>query len=173
MPEQGERRIVLIRHAKAVPKDVTEDFDRALADRGSHDAPQAGDWLERSGFAVDLALCSPARRTRQTWQLMLPRLSLPPPTLYQDRLYEADADGLLSAVTQTPAAVAGLALVGHNPAVHELAARLCGDGPQELVQRLRAGFPTCAIAVLTVDGGWDGLAPGAARLAAFRAPGDD
>ncbi|MFH7594601.1 histidine phosphatase family protein [Streptomyces racemochromogenes] len=175
MPEQsaGERRMVLVRHAKAVPKHVTEDFDRALSDRGSHDAPLAGEWLERSGFAVDLALCSPARRTRQTWQLMLPRLSQPPPTLYQDRLYEGDADDLLSAVGEVAAEVTGLALVGHNPAVHDLAKSLCGGGPEELVEHLRTAFPKSAVAVLALDGGWGDVAPGTARLAAFWTPGDD
>lgn len=173
MPEQGERRIVLVRHAKAVPKHVTEDFERALSDRGTHEAPLAGDWLERSGYAVDLALCSSARRARQTWQLMLPRLSEPPPTLYQARLYEAEAHDLLSAVTEASAQVTGLVLVGHNPAVHEVARSLCGGGPKKLVQRLRTAFPTSAVAVLTVEGGWDAVAPGAARLAAFWAPGDD
>ncbi|MGW7103430.1 SixA phosphatase family protein [Streptomyces sp. NPDC054838] len=173
MPEQGERRIVLVRHAKAVPKHVTEDFERALADRGCHDAPRAGSWLQRSGFAVDLALCSSARRARQTWQLMLPRLSEPPPTLYQARLYEAEAHDLLSAVAEASAEVTGLVLVGHNPAVHEVAKSLCGGGPKQLVHRLQNAFPTSAVAVLTVDGGWEGVAPGAARLAAFWAPGDD
>ncbi|KJY33500.1 SixA phosphatase family protein [Streptomyces katrae] len=174
MPQRGagERRIVLVRHAEAVPKHVTEDFDRALSDRGSHDAPLAGDWLERSGFAVDLALCSPARRTRQTWQLMLPRLSQPPPTVYQDRLYEAEAHDLLSAVRGVAAEVTGLVLVVHNPAVHDLAKNLCDGGPEPLVGRLRTAFPKSAVAVLTFDGGWGDVGPRAARLAAFWAPGD-
>ncbi|MFI9063916.1 SixA phosphatase family protein [Streptomyces sp. NPDC053429] len=173
MPEQGERRIVLVRHAKAVPKNVTEDFERALSDRGCHDAPRAGGWLERSGYGVDLALCSSARRARQTWQLMMPLLSAPPPTLYQARLYEAEAHDLLSAVAEAAAEVTGIVLIGHNPAIHEVARSLCGAGPKKLVRRLGAAFPTSAVAVLTVKGGWDGVAPGAARLAAFWAPGDD
>ncbi|MGW1518484.1 SixA phosphatase family protein [Streptomyces sp. NPDC002287] len=174
MPEgSAERRIVVVRHAKAVPKRATDDFGRGLSDRGSHEAPLAGDWLERSGYAVDLALCSSARRTRQTWQLMLARLSQPPPTLYQDRLYAADADGLLAAVREAADEVAGLLLVGHNPAVQDFARSLCGDGPPELVERVGAGFPTAAVAVFTVDGAWEGAGPGTARLTAFRAPGDE
>ncbi|MCX4632374.1 histidine phosphatase family protein [Streptomyces sp. NBC_01443] len=81
-----ERRIVVVRHAEAVPKHVTDDFDRELADRGRHDAQQVGCRLAQSWVGIDLAVCSPARRTRQTWQLMLPELTAPPPTVYENRL---------------------------------------------------------------------------------------
>jgi phosphohistidine phosphatase len=36
--------------------------------------------------------------------------------------------------------------------------------------RMRAKFPTAAIAVLSCTGGWDGLGPGSARLACFITP---
>ncbi|MFE6847715.1 SixA phosphatase family protein [Streptomyces sp. NPDC057686] len=168
-----ERRIVVVRHAKAVPKHVTDDFDRELADRGRHDAPRAGRRLAQSGVGIDLALCSPALRTRQTWQLMVPELSAPPTTVYEDRLYRADGEGLLSLVAGTPSGLTGLAMVGHNPGVHELVTRLCGDGPKQLVQRLRSGFPKSAYAVLTVMGDWEEADWGAAHLDAFWAPGDE
>ncbi|MER7465363.1 histidine phosphatase family protein [Streptomyces sp. NPDC097981] len=167
-----ERRIVVVRHAKAVPKDVAADFDRALADRGRSDSPEGGRWLARQGLPLGLARCSSARRTRQTWGLMLPQLPDPPPTVYEDRLYRTDADGLLTVLAQTPVAVAGLLIVGHNPAVHELAHRLCGDGPKQLVNRVGAEFPTAAVAVLTVTGDWADVTWGGARLTAFWAPGD-
>ncbi|MBW5485751.1 histidine phosphatase family protein [Streptomyces bambusae] len=171
MPDE-ERRIVLVRHAKAVPKDETEDFDRGLADRGRADALLTGRWLAGSGYAVDLALCSSARRTRQTWQLMLPAFAAPPPTAYEDALYRAGADELLGALRERSDDLTGVLLVGHNPAVHELARQLCGDGPQPLLDRLADSFPTSAVAVLTVRAPWADLAPGSARLAAFWSPGD-
>lgn len=170
MPE-AERRIVVVRHAKAVPKDAAEDFERGLADRGRHEAPKAGEWLARSGFAVDLALCSSARRTRQTWQLMQAHWPAPPATRYEDRLYDADAEGLLDAVRETSDDLTGLLLVGHNPAVHQLADRLCGDGPKNLVRVLRTAFPTSAVAVLTVPGTWRDVTWEAARLADLWTPG--
>ncbi|MEU2390629.1 histidine phosphatase family protein [Streptomyces sp. NPDC007369] len=173
MPDT-ERRIVVVRHAKAVPKETAdvEDFARELADRGRADAPGMGRRLAESGFAVDLALCSPARRTRQTWQLMLPALADPPTTVFDDRLYQADAEELLGVLGEQPDGLTGLLVVGHNPAVHELAVGLCGDGPEPLVARLDEKFPTCAVAVLTLNGGWGSLAWKAARLAALWTPRD-
>ncbi|MET9962297.1 histidine phosphatase family protein [Streptomyces sp. NPDC006326] len=170
MPE-AERRIVLVRHAKAVPKDAAEDFERALADRGRHDAPRAGEWLAQSGVAVDLALCSSARRTRQTWQLMLAHWPTPPPTRYDDRLYDADADDLLDVVRESADDLTGLLLVGHNPAIHQLADGLCGGGPKDLVRVLRTSFPTSSVAVLTATGAWRDIARESAHLAELWTPG--
>ncbi|MFK0256482.1 SixA phosphatase family protein [Streptomyces sp. NPDC090445] len=167
-----ERRIVVVRHAKAVPRETAdvEDFERELADRGRTDAPRMGHRLAESGFAVGLALCSPARRTRQTWQLMLPALADPPPTVFDDRLYGADAEELLGVLGEQADELTGLLVVGHNPAVHELAVGLCGDGPEPLVARLGESFPTCAVAVLTVNGSWGSLAWKAARLVELWTP---
>lgn len=173
MSGKDERRVVLVRHAKAVPKDVTEDFDRALSDRGRRDAPRTGQWLGASGVGVDLALCSPARRTRETWQLMVAQLGDAPPTVYEDRLYNTGPDELLTVLTETVDGVAGVVVVGHNTGIHELAKLLCGDGPKRLVRRLDEGFPTSAVVVLECAGAWQALGPGGGRVTAFWAPGDD
>ncbi|MCB5179197.1 SixA phosphatase family protein [Streptomyces antimicrobicus] len=167
----GGRRLVLVRHAKAVPKDARpEDFDRPLSDRGRSDAPRTGRWLARSGLAPALALCSPALRTRETWQLMVPALPEPPPAVYDDRLYKAPPNTLVTVLAERGGPLGCVVLVGHNPGLHELASALCGSGPSKLLKRLRAGFPTSGVAVVDVPGGWDGLMPGAGELAAFWSP---
>lgn len=71
-------RLLLVRHAKAVPKEESvEDIERALSESGRADAARTGRWLAESGFTPALVLVSPARRTRQTWQLMAPALADP------------------------------------------------------------------------------------------------
>lgn len=175
-PTKGERLLVLVRHAKSVPKDAAPDFDRPLADRGRKEAPKAGEWLAESGYRLDFALCSSARRTRQTWQLMVPGLSEPPPVVYEDRLYQASPDTLTAVLGETDASVTGLLIVGHNPGLHELALTLCGDGASggkketALRRRIREGFPTSAVVVVALSGIWRELAPGAGRPAAFWSP---
>ncbi|MEU3778260.1 histidine phosphatase family protein [Streptomyces sp. NPDC032472] len=173
MSESSERRIVLVRHGKAVPKDAADDPDRDLTARGRRDAGAAGRWLEESGHRVDLAQSSTAVRARRTWQLMIPHLSDPPPAYYAERLYHADGDELLAALQEHAPDLSGVLLVGHNPAVHELATALCGSGPKQLRNRLEEAFPTCGVVVLTVTCPWRELAKGAAHLADFWAPGDD
>ena len=63
-----------------------------------------------------------------------------------------------------------VALIGHNPGVQDLATELAGDG--EDLERMRAKFPTGALAVLEFDGSWADLAEGGASLVAFVTPKD-
>lgn len=166
-------RLLLVRHAKAVPKHQPyDDIDRPLSKRGKAEAPLTGRWLADSGFEPDLVLCSPARRTRQTWQLAVPALRDPPPALYDERLYNAAPSVLVSALTERGRGLGSLVLVGHNAGIHELAVGLCRSGPPELLERLQEGFPTSGVVVVDVPGGWQRLAPGSGTLTAFWSPGD-
>ncbi|MEU8436267.1 histidine phosphatase family protein [Streptomyces sp. NPDC029216] len=166
-------RLLLVRHAKAVPKDLPiDDFDRALSKRGKADAPRTGRWLADSGFEPALVLCSPARRTRQTWQLAAPALKDPPPAVYDDRLYNAAPSMLVAVLAERGTGLGSLVLVGHNPGIHELAAGLCGSGPADLLERVRAGFPTSGVVVVDVPGGWERLSPGSGTVAALWSPAD-
>ncbi|MGW6985516.1 SixA phosphatase family protein [Streptomyces sp. NPDC054932] len=163
-------RLMLVRHAKAVPKHAAEDFERSLSDRGHADAPETGRWLAESGFEPHLVLCSPARRTRQTWQLIAPALPDVPPTVYDDRLYNAAPNVLATVLAERGAGLGRLMLVGHNTGIHELATALCGTGPPELLERLREGLPTSGVVVVDLPGGWADLNPGDGHLTAFWAP---
>ncbi|OLZ59484.1 phosphohistidine phosphatase [Streptomyces amritsarensis] len=170
-PRPAGSRLLLIRHAKAVPKgDPAEDFERALGERGRADAPRTGRWLAEHGYTPDLALCSPSRRTRQTWQLLVPALSDPPDAVYDERLYNAAPHALATVLTERGAGLGCLALVGHNPGIHELATALCGSGPEELLEQLRDGFPTSGVVVVDLAGGWEELIPGKGRLTAMWGP---
>lgn len=166
-------RLLLVRHAKAVRKDRRiDDFDRELSKRGRGDAPRTGRWLAESGPRPDFVLCSPSRRTRQTWRLAAPALDDPPPVVYDDRLYNAPPSKLVSVLAERDPGLRTVALVGHNPGIHELAAGLCGSGPPDLLERVRAGFPTSGVVVIEVSGGWERLSPGSGRVLACWSPAD-
>ena len=62
-------------------------------------------------------------------------------------------------------------LIGHNPGIADLALRLAGHGDRYALARMRAKYPTCALAVLDLPGeNWRTLAAGAARLDRFVTP---
>src|SRR6266498_2630447 len=62
-----DRVLVLLRHAKAEHPAKLADVDRPLTPRGHADSGAAGAWLASQGLVPDLVLCSPSRRTRDTW----------------------------------------------------------------------------------------------------------
>ncbi|MER6528058.1 histidine phosphatase family protein [Streptomyces sp. NPDC001508] len=166
------RRIVLFRHAKADWPQVT-DHERPLAERGRMDAAVAGRRLADSGISFDLALCSTAVRTRETWKLAVQELPHRPKTVYEERLYEASPGEIIAVLNEVPDDARNLVLIGHNPGVHGLAEILSGSADGEAGERMkRRGFPAAAFAVLTFDGSWKGLEPGAAALADYWAPSD-
>jgi phosphohistidine phosphatase len=166
------RRIVLFRHAKADWPQVS-DHERPLAERGRMDAAVAGRRLADGGLAFDLALCSTAVRTRETWKLAVQELPHRPKTVYEERLYEASPGEIIAVLNEVSDSARNLILIGHNPGVHGLAEILSGSADGDARTRMnRRGFPAAAFAVLSYDGSWKALEPGAATLADYWAPSD-
>jgi len=160
---------MLLRHAKSDWPDVP-DQARPLAKRGRHDAPAVGRWLRERGYRPDVVVCSTARRTRQTWELMAPELGGSPSVTFEPRAYDASALTLLYLAQELPSQYSSALLIGHNPAISDLANSLAdrsadADGPPP-PPALR--FPTAAVAVLEFTGDWPDLTPGQARLLEFK-----
>ncbi|MEU3529966.1 histidine phosphatase family protein [Streptomyces murinus] len=166
------RRIALFRHAKADWPQVS-DHERPLAERGRMDAAVAGRRLTDAGLGFDLALCSTATRTRETWKLAVHELDHRPKTVYEERVYEASPGQLIALLNEVPDDVGTLILIGHNPGVHGLAEILAGSADEDARDRMnRRGFPAAAFAVLSFEGSWKGLEPGVARLTDYWAPSE-
>ncbi len=170
MASDTTRRLILLRHAKSEGPDV-RDEDRPLSWRGGRDAPVIGRWLRDHGYVPDAVVCSVARRTRQTWELVAPELGESPPVTFEPRAYAASAMSLLYLARELPGQSRAALLIGHNPAISELAAELAEAAPVGGSSR-PAGirFPTAAVAVLEFTGDWPDLAPGQARLLDYAAP---
>ncbi|MET9443209.1 histidine phosphatase family protein [Streptomyces sp. NPDC006610] len=166
------RRIVLFRHAKADWPQVN-DHERPLAERGRMDAAVAGRKLADSGIPFDLALCSTATRTRETWKLAVQEFPHRPKTVYEERIYEASPGELISVVNETADDVHNILLIGHNPGIQGLAEVLSGSAEPEPRERMtRRGFPAAAFAVLSFTGPWKSLEPGVATLLDYWAPSE-
>ena len=179
MADDPGRTLVLFRHAKSAWPDVA-DHDRPLARRGIRAAPVMGRWLREADLLPDQVLCSTARRARETWQFAQAGLAATPPVIFDDRIYQAAAADLLGLIREVPPATGTLLLIGHNPAIEDLARLLAaapvgprtGGSHHSDLDRMRSKFPTAGIAVLQFGGTWPGLAPGRARLTAFVTPRD-
>lgn len=166
------RRLLLLRHAKSDwAQGGQRDADRALAERGRQVAPLMGHYLARHGLRPDHVLVSPARRTRETSELVLPAFAEAPAVAYEPRIYEAPAKTLLEVVRDASSTVHTLLLIGHNPGVQELASLLMAGGDIRARLSLLEKFPTAALAVidLPVDN-WREVEPHSGRLDRFITP---
>src|SRR4051794_3348531 len=94
----AERTLILLRHAKSDWSGVEPDVERPLAERGRRQALDAGRWLRVHVGRIDLAVVSPARRARTTWDLVASELDDPPRGQVDERTYAASAAELLTVV---------------------------------------------------------------------------
>ncbi len=157
---------------------AAQDFDRELTDRGMRDATATGRWLadcldQHSLPAPGHAWVSPATRTRLTWALLAEGAGWAPEIATNEHaLYAGEYAGVLDVLTATPADVATLVVVGHNPLMAQLGQLLQeGDGDPEAEAALAREFPPGSAAVFVsddYDAGWSASFGG--RLVAFHRP---
>src|ERR1700753_1071269 len=84
------RRLLLLRHAKSSWSEPgASDHQRPLNRRGQEAAPRIGAYLKRHKLVPDRVLCSTARRTRETWDLVAAEMRATPETAYVERIYDA------------------------------------------------------------------------------------
>ena len=165
-------RLMLLRHAKSdgtLPG--TRDHDRPLNARGREAAPLVGRYMTAHELLPQHAIVSTAARTRETWSLVLQALRVRPKTEFDNRIYEASPHAILDVITQTPAPVQRLIVVGHNPGLQSLALALAGAGEREARERLFEKFPTGGLAVIDFNArAWSEIRPGTGRLTRFVTP---
>jgi phosphohistidine phosphatase len=163
--------IYLLRHAKSSWKDPgASDHDRPLAGRGRRAAKTIARHMREEGIDPDLVLCSTARRARETLQRIEPALGTRRVGVERE-LYAATAETLLARLRRVPDSVGSVILIGHNPAMQQLALGLARPGPER--RELEAKYPTAALATLAFPGtAWRALDRGMADLVGFVRPRD-
>jgi len=148
------QRLILMRHAEAdQARGVGGDRDRALSPRGRIDAAAMGRALAARGWRPDLALVSPARRTRQTWDLLHDAFG-DVQIRDDDVLFNGGADTLRSLIADAEDDAGCLMVVAHNPGVHVLAVEyLIESAASPPILDRMSGFPPGAAAVFAVGAG--------------------
>lgn len=163
-------RLWLLRHAKSSWGDPgVEDRDRPLAPRGDRAADGMRDFMAAQRIRPALVLCSSALRTRQTLARVLPGLGPELEVRVESSLYTFGAASLLERLRVVPEDVASVMVIGHNPAIHELAVMLArrGDRLDELAQK----YPTGALAEIELPvSSWHEVGDRSGELTRFVVP---
>ncbi len=173
------RRLMLLRHAKSSwDHPGMKDIDRPLAPRGRRAAPLMGRFISRQGLLPEVVLCSSAVRAQQTWALVVaewdrsghtasPRIEM------HTALYLASVSYLTSTIKRLDKDVQSVMIVGHNPAMAQLASGLAGYGDSWSMQSMEKKFPTAALAIVdfSIDS-WREIRSGEGNLRKFTRPKD-
>lgn len=166
------KTLILMRHAKSSWKaPVLGDHDRPLSKRGRQAAPVMARWLAARGLAPETVLCSPARRTRETIELMREATPALPEPGISPALYQGGPAALLDHLKSLPESCERVLLIAHQPDLGELLRLLIVAVRTPDLHRAFVKFPTAAIAVLEAEvSAWPELGPETAGLVAFTAP---
>lgn len=120
--------LYLVRHAIAAGRgdEFPDDSKRPLTSQGIARFRREAKALDALGMAVAVILTSPLVRTRQTADILSETLSAKPPVVATDALAPAGTSAAVLQEIARHAKKGSLALVGHEPNIGELAARLIG-----------------------------------------------
>ncbi len=125
----GPYELYLIRHAIAEERGEAwpDDTKRPLTSEGAARMRKATRGLERLEVAIDTILTSPLVRARQTAEIVADSLHPRPAIVNIDSLAPGAGYAALAADLEKHARRQHIALVGHEPGIGELAARLIGS----------------------------------------------
>lgn len=167
--------LVLVRHAHAKNRAEGGDRARELSKGGRRVAQAVGARLAREGVRVDLAVCSPAVRTVQTYE-ELRRGGLRVQDSWGDAaLYDADVEDILGSIREVPDDVRTLLVVGHAPGVPMTAGEVAdhtGLAPEESRRRL-AQWPPAGVGVVVHGGSWSSFPDASSALVVLQEPPTD
>ena len=149
------KQLILMRHAKSDwSQGGLSDFERPLNKRGTHDASNMGKWMAQEIELPDIILCSSARRTQQTKQLLL--LSLQTECDHTQEIEQIDFDEMYLASTNTLNNLAKshlnthgcVMLIAHNPGMDGILTHYAPNAPRSSSGKL---MTTANIAVIEFD----------------------
>jgi phosphohistidine phosphatase len=172
------KTVYLLRHAKSDWADPAQtDHERPLNERGRDAAPKMGAYLRLKRYKPDAVLCSTARRTVETFDLIKDAAGVSSKVKFEETLYLAELRHLIERLKWLDDELRSTMLIGHNPGMEQLANALARSpanaAEEKLHRRMREKFSTCALAVIKLPvTTWREVKPGIGTLADFMRPRD-
>jgi phosphohistidine phosphatase len=172
------KTVFLLRHAKSDwGQSGLKDQDRQLSERGREAAPRMGAYIKAKRYKPDTILCSTARRTLETYDLIKDVVGEGSKVKFEESLYLAELRHLIERLKWLDDGLKSAMIIGHNPGLEQLANALPHspktEAEEKLHRRMREKFSTCALAVIKLPvKAWRDVKPGVGTLADFMRPKD-
>ncbi|MDB5135813.1 MAG: histidine phosphatase family protein [Mucilaginibacter sp.] len=120
------KKLLLIRHAKAVHDTSYSDFERPLKHSGIRDATAIAERMKSESIIPQLLITSPSVRTQATADIFSEHLSISKPTQNED-IYEAGQQDLLHIINAFEDKYDFIGLIGHNPGISQILNYFTGE----------------------------------------------
>lgn len=156
------RRLYILRHAKADWPQGMDDKQRPLSAEGRREAQALAAAMHRCGYHPEIALSSPAKRTRETCAIVYDGDNV----VYEDKLYLATTGILFERLQEVDDKFNSILLVGHNPGIHGLVQLLVDEGKPAHLTQILAGYRAGCLSVIDCECAvWQDLLPMGHKLA--------
>jgi phosphohistidine phosphatase len=168
--DAADMRLMLLRHAKAVKAEGgARDRDRPLNGRGRSDAAEIAGYMAAHALIPERVVVSSAQRTRETWARMAPAFSTVTKVAYEDDLYDAKPDAIVTVIKAAGGKAATLLVIGHNPGLQDTVQLLLAR--EGRADELADGLPTTGLVVIDfAESDWKQMATCSGRLQGFITP---
>ena len=167
--EKKVKTILLMRHSKSEWEEDVSDFERSLTGRGRNDSPLMGKFLLKCGKMPLLIISSPAKRAKETAELLSRSCRYRKKIEFNDALYENSPGEIIKILQKIDDEIDTAMVIGHNPSIEEATKKLCFRETKSIESGIK--FPTSAIVCLEVEiESWSELYPGNCTMAWFVTP---
>lgn len=142
-------KLLLLRHGKSSwSEPQLSDFDRPLKKRGWRDAKRMGRFLIQEGILPEVIYASTAKRVEQTTARLLKGMDQDIQVVSRADLYHAPLHLIHDMLTEQPAQVRCMLMIGHNPGLEDFLTWLV---PTVVKPQLGKFFPTATLAEITAS----------------------
>ncbi len=130
------KRVVIVRHGKAVPYGYEDDFNRDLRDRGKSDAALVSQELRSRNVVPDLIISSPAKRAIKTARIFADNLGYSQSSIRQEQdIYDGlTTNEFIEIIRDLSEEIETVFFFGHNPGFYYYVANL--------LKEFRSDMPT-------------------------------
>ena len=145
------KNLFLLRHAKSDLNPDFDDKDRILSPKGVKESELVGQYLNKLDSQPEYIICSSAKRTLQTCQIIEKLLKKMPENYITDDLYNASLEEIIKIITDIPDNFQNVMLIGHNPGIHNIATYLSSPSKESVYLKLLQSYPTGTLSILNFN----------------------
>jgi phosphohistidine phosphatase len=138
------KKLILLRHAKAINAGNYNDIERCLVKEGRSDIKTNGIFYKGLGINPDLVICSTAVRTKETLDIFLEFSGIHSRIVYEEIIYENEVKKIINYISGINDIVSNLMIIGHNPTLENLV-------PFFTNRVIPGDFKTSGIAIINFD----------------------
>lgn len=121
------KTLLIMRHGKSSWKDKSlPDIKRPLKKRGEEDSEVIGKILKHKKLLPNVILTSPAKRARQTAEIVAKEAGIPKRVKLVDTLYMAEVQDIFNVLRDLEGNPNRVMIVGHNPGLEAVLQMLNG-----------------------------------------------